>query len=35
MRYFVKSNLSFRVFTERGHIAFHEPMDHLTLENPP
>ena len=35
VRYSVKSNLSFRIFTERGHIAFHEPMDHLTSENPP
>ena len=30
-----KSNLSFRIFTERGYITFHEPTGHLTLEKPP
>ena len=35
MRYFVKYNLSFRVFTEKGHIASHEPTYRLTLENSP
>ena len=35
MGYFVKSNLSIRIFTEKGYIVFHEPTDHLTSENPP